>query len=427
MVDCQGFFYDNYEELHSNNTPTYEDIYREFKAQVERAYQEGLDVAYVDCHIAPDEIATRAQDEVAKEYCLPIKRLSGEIDVGDIYITPNDQKSAKLAEIIDANTTEPGTYLYRCHPACNIPESQALMAGNMAYQQGEWAAQRQAETDATTSPEVLEVVCRKNIQLVGHYKGVRDAMRAKLPAEKRAAILARIAALKSPRDARRNAPWSWDGTPAAICPAAGPVTIDGDLTEFATAAPIVIDGTNPKNVLGIRGSASNPELRAEMKLMYDTENLYIALTVADDSLKSDHKPFEATEADLVEILLCSDPALTYKCRGKVGPRPADRKLILKPTSANGKPIVGISRNPSATEIICIRRDDGYILEAQVPLKAVNGTDWKAGDKLRFEAALHNTDERRKTRTRIYWNAEDRKAWGVPDRWGVAEIVQLTSP
>ncbi len=246
VVDCQGFFYDNYEELHSNNTPTYEDIYREFKAQVERAYQEGLDVAYVDCHIAPDEIATRAQDEVAKEYCLPIKRLSGEIDVGDIYITPNDQKSAKLAEIIDANTTEPGTYLYRCHPACNIPESQALMAGNMAYQQGEWAAQRQAETDATTSPEVLEVVCRKNIQLVGHYKGVRDAMRAKLPAEKRAAILARIAALKSPRDARRNAPWSWDGTPAAICPAAGPVTIDGDLTEFATAAPIVIDGTTQK-------------------------------------------------------------------------------------------------------------------------------------------------------------------------------------
>ncbi len=159
-----------------------------------------------------------------------------------------------------------------------------------------------------------------------------------------------------------------------------------------------------------------------MKLMYDAENLYIALTVVDGSLKSDQKTFEVSEADLVEILLCSDPALTYKCRGKVGPRPTDRKLILKPTSANGKPIVGISRNPSVTEIICIPRDDGYILEARVPLKAINGTTWKTGDKLRFEAALHNTDERRKTRTRIYWNAEDRKAWGVPDRWGVAEVV-----
>jgi len=74
-----------------------------------------------------------------------------------------------------------------------------------------------------------------------------------------------------------------------------------------------------------------------------------------------------------------------------------------------------------TESFCVRRDDGYTIEARVPLEVVNGRAWKAGDTLRFEIGLHNTDERRNTRTRIYWNAEDRKAWGVPDRWGVAEI------
>jgi len=424
LVDCQGFLYDSYSELNENNNPTYEEVYREFKAQVVRAYQEGLDVAYVDSHVAMNEIASKAQQQVAREFCLPIKRGAGEIDIDDIYMTPNDRKSAKLAAMLDAKTTGPGVYLYRCHPAADIPESRALMAGNMPYKKGEWAAQRQAETDATTSPEVLEVIRRKDIQLVGHYKGVRDAMRAKLPAAEREAILARIAALKAPRDAKRNAPWSWEGTPAAICPATGPVTIDGDLAEFAGAAPIVIDGSNPKRVFNRPDGAwtGNRDLRAEMKMMYDAENLYIAVTVTDDTIRNGHGPHEVSKADCVEIFLCSDPALTDKYRGKVGVRSADRKLTLTPTSADGKPLVVSGMKALAeAEIACVRRPGGYILEARVPLAAVNGAAWKTGDKLRFEVSLHDADQRHETQTVIYWNAESRKAWGIPDLWGVAEI------
>jgi len=426
LVDDQGFFFDNYEELEANRKPRYEDILREFRAQVERAYQEGLDVAYLDNHVALSADSRRALKEVAREFSLPIKRSHGEIDCDDIYITPRGEKSAKLAELIDTRTVAPGVYLYRCHPGWNTPESRAVMAGNMPYGAGEWALDRQAETDATTSPEVLEVIRRKDIQLIGFYRGVRDELRRKMPEEKRKALLARIAALKSPRDALRGAPWQWNGTPAGIAPAPGAITVDGDLQEFAGAPPIVIDGSNPRRVITRRREKweGPKDLSAEVKLMYDKKYLYIAAKVTDDTLRNEGKAYEVSDGDCLEVFLCSDPELTYKQRGKVRSRPADRKLTLAPTSRQGTPVILCSRTPldrSTAEIVCTRRPNGYVMEARVPLSVLNGTGWKPGDRLRFELGLHDADQSGGARTKIYWNAESRRGWSNPDLWGVAEI------
>jgi len=426
LVDDQGFFFDNIEELEANRTPRYEDILREFRAQVVRAYQEGLDVAYVDNHVALNDDSRKAMKEVAREFGLPIKREHGEIDCGDVYMTLRKEKSAKLAGLIDRKTVAPGVYLYRCHPGWNTPEAQAVMAGNMPYQAGEWALDRQAETDATTSPQVLEVVRKKDIQLIGFYKGVRDEIRAKMPEEERKALLARIAALKSPRDALCGAPWEWKGTPAAIAPASGKITLDGDLKEFADAPSIVIDGANPRRVIPGRGEQreGSTTLRAEVKLMYDKKHLYIAASVTNDTIGNKQKLHEASAGDCLEVFLCSDPQLTYKQRGKVHARAADRKLTLAPTSREGTPVILCGLAPldkSTAEVVCTTRPGGYVMEARVLLSAVNGTAWKPGDRLRFELGLTDAGQSGDVRTKIYWNAESRRGWSNPDLWGVAEI------
>jgi len=426
LVDDQGFLFDNYEELEANRTPRYEEILREFRAQVVRAYQEGLDVAYVDSHVGLNADSRRALQEVAREFGLAIKRAHGEIDCDDVYMTPCEEKPARVAELIDAKTVAPGVYLYRCHPGWNTPEARAVMAGNMPYRAGEWALHRQAEADATMSPLVLDVIRRKDIQLIGFYKDVRDDIRRQMPAERREALLARIAALKSPRDAQRGAPWEWNGTPAAIVPAPGAVTVDGDLQEFADAPPVVIDGSNPRRVITSRGGAWDgpKDLSAKVQLMYDADYLYIAANVTDDTLRNTREPYEASAGDCLEVFLCSDPQLTYKRRGKVRPRPADRKLTLAPTSRQGTPVILLGLAPldrSAAEIACITRPNGYVMEARIPLSVLNGTDWKPGDRLRFELGLHDADRSGNAMTKIYWNAESRRGWSDPDLWGLAEI------
>jgi predicted glycoside hydrolase/deacetylase ChbG (UPF0249 family) len=426
LVDDQGFFFDNYEELEANRKPLYEHIVREFRAQVERAYQEGLDVAYIDNHVALNADSRRALKQVAAEFVLPIKRAHGEVDCDDIYMTPNKEKSAKLVELIDKATVAAGVYLYRCHPGWDTPESRAVTAGNMPYRKGEWALQRQAEADATMAPEVLEVIHKKDIQLIGFYKSVRDELRAKMPEEKRKALLARLAALKSPRDALRGEPWQWTGTSAAIVRTQGAVTLDGDLKEFADAPAIVIDGSNPRRVIS-RGRSKwegSTDLSAQVKLMYDEKYLYIAANVTDDTLKNERKPYEVSNGDCLEVFLCSDPDLTYKQRGKVRIRPADRKLTLAPTSREGTAVIlsgFAAADEAASEIACVTRPDGYVMEARVPLSALNGTDWKSGDRLRFELGLHDADQSGSVRTKIYWNAESKRGWSNPDLWGVAEI------
>lgn len=426
LVDGQGFLFDSYEELSANREPQYEDILREFRAQIERAYQEGLDVAYLDNHVSLSPMARKALKALAEDFALPIKRRHGEIDCDDLYLTPNEEKPGKLAKLIDKAATGPGVYLYRCHPGWDTPESRAVTASSMPYRKGEWALQRQAETDATMAPEVLEVIRKKDMQLIGFYKGVRDEMRAKMPEEERQALLARIAALKSPRDALRGMPWQWQGgAPAAIVPAPGAVKLDGDLKEFADAPPILIDGSNPRKVIkSRREKLGGPEdLSADIRLMYDKQYLYIGVNVTDDVVNNNKKPYEIFDGDCLELYLCSDPELTYKQRGKVKNRSGDRKLILAPTSRGGKPVIlsGFADTGDvAAKIACITRPGGYVMEARVPLAALNGTDWKPGDKLRFDLSLHDVDKSNAMAV-IFWNAEGKRGWSNPDLWGVAEI------
>ena len=59
---------------------------------------------------------------------------------------------------------QPGTYIMVDHCGTEDPEMRAL--GHFGYEN--MAADRAAVVEAWTSPKVLEVVKRRNIQLIGH-------------------------------------------------------------------------------------------------------------------------------------------------------------------------------------------------------------------------------------------------------------------
>ena len=71
-------------------------------------------------------------------------------------------RAAKLAAKLER--LQPGTYIMVDHCGTEDPEMRAL--GHFGYEN--MAADRAAVVEAWTSPKVLEVVKRRNIQLIGH-------------------------------------------------------------------------------------------------------------------------------------------------------------------------------------------------------------------------------------------------------------------
>ena len=427
LVDSQGFLYDSVAELEEKQQPRYEDVVKEFRAQIIRAYQEGLNVGYVDNHVALNEDSVKAMYKVAEEYCLPIKREAGEVDIEDTYSTPTDLKGKRLAQYLDEKATKPGVYLYRCHPGFDTPEARSVAAGNLIAPGPEWAMHRQAETDACLSKEVLEVIKRKDIQLVGHYKGVRDEMRSKLPAADRESLLAKIKSFKAPRDPQPTEPFTWDGTPVIIARTNSDVAIDGNLSKYEHVPPTIIDGSNKAGIISNNKQRwdGSKNLGADIRLMLDEKYLYIGVKVNDDKpIQNNYPHYEVVRGDSVELFFRSDPTLAYIKRGKVKLHSSDRKITIAPTYTEGKPIVLIGLRPldhESGEIIALQLDDGYIMEARVALSQINAQKWKKGDKIRMELTMNDSGGESEQHTRLYWQADDRKAWCNPDKWGLAEI------
>lgn len=423
LVDHQGYLFDNLEDFRKNN-PTFEHIKKELRAQIELAYKEGIDVAFLDSHIGGTRDISRAINELAEEFGLPQKGKNGEIDVMDLYYTPCEEKTNKMAELINARTTEPGVYLSRHHPALNTAESRALKAGNTIYKGIEWALHREAEANAILSKEVREVISRKNIQLTGFYKKKRDEIRSTM--KNKQELLERIKALKAFKYPEPDELLIWNKTPAVFKRAVGKVIVDGNLNEFINAVPVIIDGRNEKSVMTLRGSkwGGEKDLSGIVKIMYDTENLYIGLKVKDDiPFINPNDAYEIHKGDCLEVYLCTDSQITYKMRGIVKKSDHDIKFTLAPTCKKGIPVIlleGKEPPGDKAKISSKKFQDGYSIEASVSLSLLTKSDWKVGDKLKFEASLTDSDGDR-FKSKIYWSAENRKAWANPNFWGIAQI------
>jgi len=426
LVDHQGFMFDNVKDFQAHK-PTFEHIKKELTAQIELAYTEGIDVAFIDNHMGNTEDIRRALKELGEEFGLPIKGKHGEIDVMDIYMTPPDEAPTKMAQLIAENVKGPGVYLSRHHPAWNTPEIQAVVAGNMPYAGTAFAEYRQGEAAAILSDEVKEVIKKKDIQLIGFYKKIREGIRSQMPAERREQLLTRIESLKKPKYAIPEGPYVFDKTPAVMAKTKGGIQIDGRLKEFEKATPILMDGTHVKSIIPYgRGKwGGEKDLSAEARILYDAETLYLALKVTDNQpAVNPYAYFDIHKGDNFELYVNTNPEITYLMRGMVKKDVNDIKITLAPSSKSGKPLVVFGGQEDITDkvkIVCTVQKDGYTMEAAIPRSFMKKNDWKTGDKLRFDAAISDIDEKGKLKTKIWWHAENRKAWQNPNFWGVAEV------
>lgn len=174
LVDEDGYFYPTVKQFHDAN-PRPEEVEKELRAQVKRAYQYGIDVTYVDYHMGT-AVSTpefrKIVEKIAREHQIPVSRYYGEEDTPNIYHAPPPQKTKRMVEILEE--LQPGFWLFVCHPGLDGIEMQGMSAVSPASLQN-IAANRGAVTRALTSPAVKRVIQRRQIELLG-YRDIRDSI-----------------------------------------------------------------------------------------------------------------------------------------------------------------------------------------------------------------------------------------------------------
>lgn len=175
LADTNGYFYpfmwpnDLFAKNAGNflleNSPKISDIETEFRLQISTAKKHIKNLthlsAHMGCtHIMPEveELAKKLAAEYALTYQTPeyVKSVKG---FGGKDLTPK-QKEAQLISILEK--LEPGTHLMVTHPCLHTDESAQL--GHPTYTN--MSKDREAETFALTSPKVMKVIKRRNIELI---------------------------------------------------------------------------------------------------------------------------------------------------------------------------------------------------------------------------------------------------------------------
>lgn len=174
LIDEDGYFYATVKQFLDAN-PRPEEVEKELRAQVTRAYQAGIDVAYVDYHMGTAVSRPEFRkivEKIAREHQLPVSRYYGEEDTPTIYHEPPREKTKRLVEILEE--LKPGFWLFVCHPGLDSIEMQGMSAVNPASLQN-IAANRGAVTRALTCPAVKRMIQRRQIELLG-YRDIRDSL-----------------------------------------------------------------------------------------------------------------------------------------------------------------------------------------------------------------------------------------------------------
>lgn len=168
LVDSDGYFFPTAEAF-DGNSPKLNEIEKELRAQIERAFHSGLDIKYVDYHMGTlfDKPEYRAiVEKLAAQYHLGISEFLGEKVIESMYWTPIEKKADVLYKTLSDLSADSVNFLM-CHIAVDSPESQALVDTNPDGLK-EVSKNRQAELNALVSPRFAEVVRANNIKLINY-------------------------------------------------------------------------------------------------------------------------------------------------------------------------------------------------------------------------------------------------------------------
>ncbi len=175
LVDDDGYFRARTAEFRDSN-PDLGEVEAELRTQIDRALAHGIDVAYLDHHMAAIRSTPQMQEielKVAAEYRIPVSTYVGEEKTPVPDDIPQEPRWLKEAELL--RLLKPGLWLRIEHPGLDVPEMQGLRESWL--DDGPYIAKaRQAQTDAIVASEVLNVIEERGITLVG-YRDIRDRMR----------------------------------------------------------------------------------------------------------------------------------------------------------------------------------------------------------------------------------------------------------
>jgi hypothetical protein len=181
LVDADGYFFPMVwpEKGFPRHTslkeadPRTEDVERELRRQIEVARRHIPHLSYLSSHMGFPALNPAWRDllqRISNDTGIPLmenqKGLNYLFSVwssgAGAAFDNGAARAAKLAAKLER--LQPGTYIMVDHCGTEDPEMRAL--GHFGYEN--MAADRAAVVEAWTSPKVLEVVKRRNIQLIGH-------------------------------------------------------------------------------------------------------------------------------------------------------------------------------------------------------------------------------------------------------------------
>jgi hypothetical protein len=166
-----------------------------------------------------------------------------------------------------------------------------------------------------------------------------------------------------------------------------PIVLDGVLgpAEWRAAIPVQVNAVKPHTAPGVVPDILTPpdnqdDLSFVLRTMYDNDNLYVAVTVADDTLQATHVPPELWLDDDVEILIDGDRQPwdfvneVFLWPGGVAyPNKEGYQLI---TSAGGGRQTEPGNNPEIQiwESAVGPMPRGFVVEVTIPLDMINTYD-----------------------------------------------------
>ncbi|MCX7918963.1 MAG: ChbG/HpnK family deacetylase [bacterium] len=176
LVNEFGKFYSTRKEFMAHK-PKVGEVAKEIRAQLDFALRKGLKISYIDNHMGTAISTLEFQQEMeklAKEYRIGISRYFGEIDIGNVYSFPPEQKLAEGLKLLDAMTTA-GTYLLVCHIGTDTPEMQA-MTDVHPFGLKNMSVHRQAEADMLCNAQFKQALQKKGIQLIGYNELIKEGL-----------------------------------------------------------------------------------------------------------------------------------------------------------------------------------------------------------------------------------------------------------
>lgn len=167
------------------------------------------------------------------------------------------------------------------------------------------------------------------------------------------------------------------------------ITVDGKLDDWIGVKPEALPSFGHLLTEGT-GRSDDVDFSAEIRLACDETNLYVAISVADDNLRTGLTP--ATENDglgfywsVPKVWRSSEPNL-----------PASGGVRLIPVAGQVEPIWTISKKltkPAHFRAVAAKTDTGYICELAMPLADIGAkSPVKAGELLNWRLQFRDIDK-----------------------------------